>query len=45
MKYKPKVIWMQLGVINYGAIKLAEENGIKVVMNKCMHIERERLLK
>ncbi|QER41337.1 CoA-binding protein [Thermodesulfobacterium sp. TA1] len=32
---KPKVIWMQEGVINEEAKKLAEANGIKVVMNKC----------
>ncbi|HBT03730.1 MAG TPA: CoA-binding protein, partial [Thermodesulfobacterium commune] len=32
---KPKVIWMQEGVINEEAKKLAEAHGIKVVMNKC----------
>jgi predicted CoA-binding protein len=43
MKIKPKVIWMQLGIINEEAAKLAEKNGITVVMNKCMMMEHRRL--
>ncbi len=39
----PKVIWMQLGVENSQAAKLAEEHGIKVVMNRCPKIEYGRL--
>ena len=34
-----KVLWGQIGVINYDAAKLAEEAGLKVVMNKCPKIE------
>src|SRR3989338_6196813 len=40
---KPKVIWMQLGIINEEAKKLAEKNGIKVVMDKCIMAEHKRL--
>jgi predicted CoA-binding protein len=40
---RPKVIWMQLGVRNDQAARLAEENGIKVVMNRCPKIEYGRL--
>jgi predicted CoA-binding protein len=40
---RPKVIWMQLTVRNDEAARLAEENGIKVVMNRCPKIEYGRL--
>ncbi len=35
IKLKPKVIWMQEGIINEKAKELAEKENIKVVMNKC----------
>jgi len=35
IKLKPKVIWMQEGIINEEAKELAEKEGIKVVMNRC----------
>ncbi|HEY7687332.1 MAG TPA: CoA-binding protein [Dongiaceae bacterium] len=34
-----KVIWMQIGVYNDEAARLAEEAGLKVVMNRCPKIE------
>ena len=34
-----KVLWMQLGVRNDEAAKLAEDAGLKVVMNRCPKIE------
>ncbi|MCG8561573.1 MAG: CoA-binding protein [Hyphomicrobiales bacterium] len=34
-----KVLWMQLGVRNEEAARLAEEAGLKVVMNRCPKIE------
>jgi uncharacterized protein len=40
---KPQVIWMQLGVHNDQAAALAEQAGIKVVMNRCPKIEYGRL--
>lgn len=40
---RPQVIWMQLGVRNDEAAKLAEENGLKVVMDRCPKIEFGRL--
>ena len=40
---KPAVIWMQLTVHNDEAAKLAEDAGIKVVMNRCPKIEYGRL--
>jgi predicted CoA-binding protein len=40
---RPRVVWMQLGVRNDAAAALAEQNGIKVVMNRCPKIEYGRL--
>ena len=40
---RPRVIWMQLGVRNDEAARLAEANGLKVVMNRCPKIEYGRL--
>ena len=34
-----KVLWGQIGVINYEAAQLAEDAGLKVVMNRCPKIE------
>jgi len=43
LKPKPQVIWMQLTVRNDEAAKLAEDAGLKVVMNRCPKIEYGRL--
>jgi hypothetical protein len=40
---RPRVIWMQLTVRNDAAAKLAEDAGMKVVMNRCPKIEYGRL--
>jgi uncharacterized protein len=40
---RPRVIWMQLGVVHTGAAKVAEAAGLKVVMNRCPKIEYGRL--
>ena len=40
---RPRVIWMQLGIRNDEAAALAEQNGMKVVMNRCPKIEYGRL--
>ena len=34
-----KVLWAQIGVINYDAARIAEKAGLKVVMNRCPKIE------
>ena len=34
-----KVLWGQIGVINHDAARLAEEAGLKEVMNRCPKIE------
>ena len=43
LRPRPHVIWMQLGIRNDEAARLAEENGLKVVMNRCPKIEYGRL--
>ncbi len=43
LKPRPSVIWMQLGIRNDEAAKLAEANGLRVVMNRCPKIEYGRL--
>ena len=42
---KAKVIWMQEGIINEVAKKLAVEMGMEVVMDRCMKKEYEKLNK
>jgi len=43
LKPRPQVIWMQLGIRNDEAARLAEANGLKVVMDRCPKIEYGRL--
>jgi hypothetical protein len=43
LKSRPSVIWMQLGIRNDAAAALAENAGVKVVMNRCPKIEYGRL--
>ena len=38
-----KVVWMQKGIYNKEAEKVAAEKGIKVVYNRCMKEEHQRL--
>jgi len=40
---KPKVIWLQEGIHNAEAEELARKAGIKVVFNRCMLAEHQRL--
>ena len=43
IKKKPKVIWLQEGIHNTEAEELARKEGIKVVFNRCMLAEHQRL--
>jgi len=44
IKKKPKVIWLQEGIHNSEAEALATQAGIKVIFNRCMLAEHQRLL-
>ncbi|GKS67729.1 CoA-binding protein [Nitrosarchaeum sp.] len=43
IKKKPKVIWLQEGIHNLEAEKMARDNGIIIVFNRCMLAEHQRL--
>ncbi|MDI6807844.1 MAG: CoA-binding protein [Candidatus Eisenbacteria bacterium] len=43
-KTKAKVLWLQLGIKNDEARRIAEKAGLKVVMDRCMAIEHGRLM-
>lgn len=38
-----KLIWLQLGLRNAEAKKLAEENGIEYIEDKCLYIEHKKI--
>ncbi len=40
---RARVLWMQLGVINEQAARIAAAAGLAVVMNRCVKIEHARL--
>lgn len=37
-----KVIWMQEGIINEPAARLAEENGLTVIMDRCIKVDHQQ---
>ena len=43
IKKKPKVIWLQEGIHNLESEDLARKEGIKVIFNRCMLAEHQRL--
>ena len=38
-----KVLWLQLGVVNEEAARVAKAGGLEVVMDRCVKIEYARL--
>ncbi|MDD5361491.1 MAG: CoA-binding protein [Ignavibacteria bacterium] len=41
LKNRPDVIWTQLGVIDSGAKKTAEDSGFEYIENKCIYVEHK----
>ena len=39
-----RVVWMQLGIINRDAARLARVAGLEAIMDRCLKIEHARLL-
>ena len=44
MEPLPKVVWMQLEIVNEEAAQTAREAGLQVVMDRCMRVEHMRLI-
>jgi predicted CoA-binding protein len=44
VKIHAKVLWMQLGIANDEAERIASEGGLDVVANRCVKIEHARIL-
>jgi predicted CoA-binding protein len=40
---KAKVIWMQQGIVHNAAAEKAKASGLKVIQNKCIYQEHQRL--
>lgn len=38
-----KVLWIQLGIINYQAAEMALDSGLQVVMDRCIKVEHSAL--
>jgi predicted CoA-binding protein len=45
LRLKPKVFWMQLGIVSQKAAEVLMAGGIDVVMDKCLKVEHARLCK
>jgi predicted CoA-binding protein len=44
VKIHAQVLWMQLGIVNDEAEKIAADGGLEVVANRCVKIEHARIL-
>ena len=44
VKIHAKVLWMQLGIVNDEAEKIAADGGLEVVADRCVKIEHARIL-
>ncbi|MEG6616478.1 CoA-binding protein [Peptococcaceae bacterium 1198_IL3148] len=41
---KPKAIWLQLGISNDDAAKMAQDNNITMIMDRCIKIDHANLI-
>lgn len=41
----PKVVWMQQGIVNEEAATLARKKGIHVVMDRCIKVDHQNLVR
>jgi hypothetical protein len=40
-----RVLWLQLGIVSWEAAAIARAGGLEVVMDRCISVERHRLLR
>jgi hypothetical protein len=40
-----RVLWLQLGIVSWEAAAIARAGGVEVVMDRCISVERHRLLR
>ena len=40
-----RVLWLQLGIVSWEAAEIARTGGLDVVMDRCISVERHRLLR
>jgi predicted CoA-binding protein len=40
-----RVLWLQLGIVSWEAASIAQDGGLDVVMDRCISVERHRLLR
>ena len=45
LEAKAAVLWMQLGIENEDAARIAADGGLQVVMNRCIMVEHRRLVR
>jgi predicted CoA-binding protein len=43
IKKQAKAVWLQLGIVNEEAAKLAKESGLEFVMDKCIMVEHKNM--
>jgi predicted CoA-binding protein len=43
LRLRPKLIWLQLGVVHEAAARELEEGGIPVVMDRCLAVDHQLL--
>ncbi|OKY73665.1 MAG: CoA-binding protein [Desulfobulbaceae bacterium DB1] len=44
VRIKAKAVWMQEGIVNDEAARLAREHGLRVVMDRCMKIDHASMV-
>jgi predicted CoA-binding protein len=43
VQVRARLLWLQSGIVNEEARRIAEEGGVRVVMDECLMVEHERL--